>query len=75
MFLFDLCERMFTRTNPELAEVFRDALRDAKDRESMLKAGREMIAEIERVAGADRADSISERIALMLPVEEFTPTH
>ena len=36
MFLFDLCERMFVRRDPVLAETFREALRDAKDRESML---------------------------------------
>ncbi|ROZ77167.1 hypothetical protein [Ramlibacter sp. WS9] len=69
MFLFDICERMFARRDPAQAERFREALRDAKDRESMLAAGREMIAEIERVAGHERADSISERIAMLLPLE------
>jgi hypothetical protein len=69
MFLFDICERMFTRPHPDLADGFRTALREAKDRESMLTAARQMIAEIERLAGADRADSISERIAMMLPVD------
>jgi hypothetical protein len=69
MFLFDLCERMFARRDPAKAERFREALRNAKDRGSMLHAGREMIAEIELVAGAERADSISERIAMLLPPE------
>lgn len=69
MFLFDLCERMFARRDPAKAERFREALRNAKDRESMLHASREMIAEIELVAGADRADSVSERIAMLLPPE------
>lgn len=69
MFLFDLCERMFARRDPVLAEAFRDALRQAKDRDSMLAAGREMIAEIERIAGHERADSIAERIAMLLPPE------
>lgn len=69
MFLFDLCERMFARRDPAKAERFREALRHAKDRESMLHASREMIAEIELVAGAERADSISERIAMLLPPE------
>ena len=68
MFLFDICERMFARRSPELAELFREGLRNARDRESMLAAGREMIAEIEKVAGHDRADSISERIAMLLPL-------
>lgn len=72
MFLFDICERMFARRNPAQAEQFREALRNAKDRESMLAAGRDMIAEIERIAGHDRADSISERIATLLPPETGT---
>ena len=67
MFLFDICERMFARRNPEMAERFREALRNAKDRETMLSASREMIEEIEKIAGHERADSISERIAMLLP--------
>lgn len=70
MFLFDLVERMFTRRAPEMAEKFREALRNARDRESMLTAAREMIAEIEAIAGHERADSISERIAMLLPVQD-----
>ena len=69
MFLFDLVERMFTRRAPALAEQFRESLRNARDRESMLTAARAMIAEIEAIAGHERADSISERIAMLLPVE------
>lgn len=69
MFLFDICERMFARRSPAQAEVFRDALRAAKDRDSMLAAAREMMEAIEQVAGSARADSISERIAMLLPVE------
>jgi len=67
MFLFDICERMFARRNPEMAERFREALRNAKDRETMLAASREMLEEIEIIAGHERADSISERIAMLLP--------
>ena len=69
MFLFDICERMFVRRAPEQAEAFREALRNAKDRESMLAAAREMIAAVETLAGHERADSISERIAMLLPPE------
>lgn len=72
MFLFDICERMFARRDPLLAEQFREALRNAKDRDSMLAAGRDMLAEIEKAAGPERADSISERIAMLLPPEEVT---
>ncbi|WP_431097448.1 hypothetical protein [Polaromonas aquatica] len=67
MFLFDICERMFARRDPVMAERFREALRNAKDRDTMLAASREMIEEIEKIAGHERADSISERIAMLLP--------
>jgi hypothetical protein len=69
MFLFDISERMFTRSAPELAVQFREALRNAKDRDSMLAVTREMLEEVERVAGASRADSISERLAMLLPAQ------
>lgn len=72
MFLFDLCERMFARRDPALAERFREALRNARDPASMLAASRDMIAEIESVAGPERADSISERIAMLLPPDVVT---
>ncbi len=68
MFLFDICERMFARRGPDMADRFREALRSARDREAMLAAAREMIEEIEKIAGHERADSISERIAMLLPV-------
>ncbi len=69
MFLFDLCERMFARRAPVQAEAFREALRTARDREKMLEVARHMVAEIEVHAGADRADGISARIAMLLPAE------
>ena len=69
MFLFDMGERMFARRNPALAEQFREGLRNAKDRESMLTVSREMMVQIEAVAGHERADSIAERIAMLLPAE------
>jgi len=69
MFLFDICERMFVRKLPEKANLYRDQLRAAKDRESMLAVAREMINDVEAIAGHDRADGISERIASLLPPE------
>lgn len=69
MFLFDLCERMFARRNPVLAEQIRETLRQARDREAMLGAARAMLEEIEMIAGFERADSISARIAMLLPPE------
>ena len=69
MFLFDICERMFPRRSPEMATYFREILRNAKDRETMLAASREMLEHIEKVAGPERADALSERIAMLLPPE------
>lgn len=69
MFLFDICERMFARRDPALAVRLREALRNAKDREAMLAESRFMLEEIEKVAGFERADSIAERIAMLLPPE------
>jgi hypothetical protein len=69
MFLFDIVERMFVRKMPELANSLRDQLRGAKDRESMLVIAREIITNVEEIAGPDRADGLSERLAMMLPSE------
>ncbi|MFE8644813.1 hypothetical protein ACFX58_06980 [Sphingomonas sp. NCPPB 2930] len=69
MFLFDLCERMFARRAPDQAEAYREALRGARDRDTMLEVARAMVAEIEAHAGTDRADGISARIAMLLPAE------
>jgi hypothetical protein len=35
----------------------------------MLAVSRDILDEVERVAGASRADSISERLAMLLPAE------
>lgn len=72
MFLFDLCERMFVRRDPVLAERFREALREARDRDSMLVTARAMLGEIEQAAGAARAEAIRERIEKLLPA---SPVH
>lgn len=73
MFLFDVCERMFARRAPEQAQVFREAFRSARDRESMLAVARDMMDAVEQIAGADRANSISQRLAMLLPVEVDVP--
>lgn len=69
MFLFDIVERMFVRKKPELAVLLRDQLRGAKDRESMLAIAREIINHVEELAGPERADGLSERLAMLLPSE------
>jgi len=70
MFLFDLGERMFANKTPALAEQFRGQLREAGDRESMLLIARAMISRVEEIAGPERADGLSERIAMLLPPEQ-----
>ena len=67
MFLFDICERMFSKKAPALAQQYRDQLREARDRESMVAIARDMIEKVEEMAGPERADGLSERIARMLP--------
>lgn len=67
MFLFDLSERMFAPRDKALAQRYRDALREARDLQGMLEVSRAMIADVERMAGSERADGISERLARLLP--------
>lgn len=69
MFLFDISERMFVRKSPKLAQNYRDQLREARDRESMMAIARDMIVNVEEIAGSERADGLRERIAMMLPPE------
>lgn len=69
MFLLDIVERMFVRKMPELANSLRDQLREARDRESMMVIARDIIVNVEEIAGPDRADGLSERLAMMLPPE------
>lgn len=67
MYLFDICERMFSRRNADLAGRFREALRSARDRESMLDVGEALLDEITMTAGAQRAASVRERMEQLLP--------
>jgi len=67
MFLFDICERMFVRRDPRFAQQMRDALREARDREAMLTIAALMLTEVEKSAGAERAESLRERIERLLP--------
>lgn len=67
MFLFDLSERLFAPRDKVLAQRYRDELREARDATAMLTVGRAMITEVERFAGSERADGISERLAKLLP--------
>lgn len=68
MYLFDTCERLFARRDPVLAQHLRDALRAAKDRDSMLDAGEAMFEEVALAAGAERAASLREKFEQLLPL-------
>lgn len=74
MFLFDISERMFAPRHKEMAAQFRDALREARDASAMLAVSREMLVSIEGMAGAARADAISERLAKLLPESTLEST-
>ena len=78
MYLFDTCERLFARRDPVLAQHFREALRAAKDRTSMLDVGEAMFEEVALAAGAERAASLRERLDQLLPAspvaENFATT-
>lgn len=71
MFLFDICERMFVRRDPKFASQMRDALREARDREAMMTIAALMLSEVEKAAGAERAESLRERIDRLLPPAEI----
>ena len=67
MFLFDLSERMFTPRDKDMARRFHTALREARDASAMLAVSRDILVAVEQLAGAGRADAISERLAKLLP--------
>ena len=69
MYLFDLCERLFARRDPDLARAYHAALRAARDRHSMLEVGAALIAEVAKVAGPERAHGIRERLEQLQPPE------
>jgi hypothetical protein len=64
---------MFVRKMPQLVNRYRDQLRSAKDRASMLAIASDIIINVEEIAGPDRADGLSERLAMMLPPEQCKP--
>lgn len=69
MYLFDICERMFARRDPAMAQHFHSALRSARDRDSMLDVSEALLEEITQLAGEERAQSVRERMAQLLPRE------
>lgn len=74
MYLFDICERMFARRDPALARQFHEALRGARDRASMLDVGEALLEEVAQMAGAERAQTIRDRMDQLLPREPESTT-
>ena len=70
MYLFDICERLFARRDPARAKHFHSALRSARDRDSMLHVGESLLEEVTQLAGAERAETIRERMKQLLPREQ-----
>eukprot|EP01030_Chromulinospumella_sphaerica_P004102 gene4102-4016_t len=69
MYLFDICERLFARRDPAMAQHFHGALRAARDRDSMLDVGEALLEEVAQLGGAERAQTIRERMTQLLPRE------
>lgn len=69
MFLFDICERLFVRKAPAIALSFRERLREARDRSSMMAIAEDMLVEVEGIAGPERAHGLRERIEMLLPLQ------
>ncbi len=67
MYLFDLSERLFARRDPDLARSYHAALREARDRQSMLEVGEALVAEVAKMAGEERAQGIRERLQQLQP--------
>ncbi len=67
MYLFDICERLFARRDPAMAQHFHSALRAARDRDSMLDVGEALLEEVAQLGGAERAQTIRERMTQLLP--------
>ena len=70
MYLFDICERLFARRDPARAQYFHSALRAARDRDSMLHVSESLLEEVSQLAGAERAETIRERMKQLLPREQ-----
>jgi hypothetical protein len=71
LYAMDMIERLFARTDPTLAQALHQQLRQAKDREAVVAVTHELLQRVEAVAGPARAESIRERLALLLPEGEL----
>lgn len=56
-------------TPSSLPGYYRDQLREARDRDFMMAIARDIILNMEEIAGQERADGLSQRIAILLPSE------
>jgi hypothetical protein len=67
MYLFDICERLFARRDPDLAQQFHTALRDARTAGQHAGCGRGHARRSGYLAGTERAAAIRERMNQLLP--------
>lgn len=67
MHLFDLCERFFANRLHSTAEQMRHMLREARDVPSMLQARDHLLWQVHIHAGAERAESLRQQLAGLLP--------
>ncbi len=65
---------MFAPRDKAMAQRYRDALREARDLPTMLAVSRDILADVERMAGSERADGIRERLARLLPDAAMEPS-
>lgn len=71
LYAMDMVERLFARSDPALAQALHHQLRQAKDHPAVVAVTHELLHRVEAVAGQARADSIRERLALLLPEGEL----
>lgn len=67
MHLFDLCERLFAHKHQDTALALRQRLREARDLSSMLEVRDLLLQAVAQLAGPERARSLGEQLAAMLP--------
>lgn len=71
LYAMDMVERLFARSDPALAQALHQQLRQAKNRDAVVEVSHALLERVAAVAGQSRADSIRERLDLLLPEAEL----
>lgn len=69
MYLFDMAERFFVRSQPALIAQLRQLLRESRDTQALVEVAWLLLSHIEVVAGAERTDAVRQRLSTMLPID------